>query len=107
MENIRYPWIILEPIKGLENEKEKEKSPQSLFLNSNKKYYFERSHKAELSSLDCDEYCLPYLRPNSWDYWRNKICVPEHASTIFSSSSTRLCNRAFVLQQSLYGTSSN
>lgn len=32
------------------------------------------------SYLDCYEYCMPLL--NSWDYWRNKIHVLEHANTI-------------------------
>ena len=107
VENIRYPWIILEPIKRLKNEKEKEKLPQRLFLNSNKQYYFERSHKAELPSLDCyDTVCLAsdlilgIIGETKFMY--QKMLIP------FSVPHPQGCvTETFVLQQSPYGTSSN
>lgn len=90
MENIRYPWIILELIKGLEkNEKEKENHLKVFSWIATRSIILKDQDKVNYSLFDCDEYCLPYLWPNS-GIIEKQIRVPEHASTIFSSSSTRL-----------------
>lgn len=52
-------WDILEYFrtnKGTGNEKEKENHLKVFSWIATRSIIFERSHKAELSSLDCDEY---------------------------------------------------
>lgn len=89
VENIRYPWIILEPIKSLRNEKEKKKK----YLNIASWV----ATKSLISFRKNMEGCIPIfswlfwveahfcLRFGSWDHCVNRICVLEHVNTILNS----------------------